>query len=46
MLTDGDEVGEMYLRATMGDWAGRTEDRLSEESAAEYPWQKLKGPLA
>ena len=45
LLTVGDKVGEMYLRATMGDWAGRMEDRLSEESAAEYLWQKLKGPL-
>ena len=46
MLTVGDDAGEMFLRATVGDWAGRMEDRLSEEGAAEYLWRKLKEPLA
>ena len=46
MLTVEDDGGLMFLRATMGDWAGPKEDRLSQETAAEYLWQKLKEPLA
>lgn len=45
VLTVGDDAGEMFLRATTRDWAGRMEDQLSAEAAAEYQWQKLKGPL-
>lgn len=46
MLTVEDDGGEVFLRATMGDWAGRKEDRFSQETAAEYLWLKLKQPLA
>lgn len=46
VLTVGDDPRGMYLEATIGDWSGRVEGRLSEEAAAEYLWQKLKQPLA
>ena len=46
VLTVGDDSRGMYLEATIGDWSGRVEGRLSEEAAAEYLWRKLKQPLA
>ena len=46
MLAVEDDAGQMFLRATIGDRAGPKVDRLSEEAAAEYLWQKLKQPLA
>ncbi len=46
MLTVEDDGAQLFLRATIGDWSGPKEDRLSEEAAAEYLWQKLKEPLA